>query len=193
MIDLDTVVSADSWEAALHGAGGAVSAAERLLAGSDTVAFCGTAPARATTPRRDRAMGFCLFNNVAVAAAHALAACGAERVLVLDWDVHHGNGTEAIFADSAAVLYASIHQSPLYPGTGSADYDGVGRGRGLHRSTCPVAPGRGARSSSPSSSTWSRRWRARFDPDLLVISAGYDAHRDDPLASCRSTTRTSPR
>ena len=75
-------------------------------------------------------MGFCLFNNVAVAAAHALAACGAERVLILDWDVHHGNGTEAIFADSDRVLYASIHQWPLYPGTGAADVHGrAGRGR----------------------------------------------------------------
>ncbi len=77
-------------------------------------------------------MGFCLFNNVAVAAAHALAACGAERVLILDWDVHHGNGTEAIFADSDRVLYASIHQWPLYPGTGAAEFTGEGAGEGLH-------------------------------------------------------------
>ena len=102
-------------------------------------------------------MGFCLFNNVAVAAAHAIEACGAERVLVLDWDVHHGNGTEEIFAGSTEVLYASIHQWPLYPGTGAAEYTGDGRGGGLHGQ--PAGPGRGraATSSSPWSSTSSSR------------------------------------
>ena len=88
-------------------------------------------------------MGFCLFNNVAVAAAHALDACGAERVLVLDWDVHHGNGTEAIFAGSDRVLYASIHQWPLYPGTGPADYVGEGEGEG-YTVNLPVPPGAGS-------------------------------------------------
>ena len=88
-------------------------------------------------------MGFCLFNNVAVAAAHAIAACGAKRVLVLDWDVHHGNGTEAIFAGSAEVLYASIHQWPLYPGTGAAEYAGEGAGKG-YTVNLPVPPGAGS-------------------------------------------------
>ena len=88
-------------------------------------------------------MGFCLFNNAAVAAAHAIEACGAERVLVLDWDVHHGNGTEEIFAASPSVLYASIHQSPLYPGTGAAEFTGVGEGEG-YTLNMPVPPGSGS-------------------------------------------------
>src|SRR4051794_23142306 len=146
-IDLDTIASEGSWEAALHAAGGAVQATERLLEGargskaedaSSGMAFCGLRPP-GHHAERDRAMGFCLFNNVAVAAAHAIAELGAERVLVLDWDVHHGNGTEAIFYDSPEVLYASIHQSPLYPGTGAATDFGRGAGEG-YRVNLPVPP-----------------------------------------------------
>jgi acetoin utilization deacetylase AcuC-like enzyme len=180
-IDLDTVASAGSWEAALHSAGGAVHATERLLADGG-FAFCGLRPP-GHHAERDRAMGFCLFNNVAVAAAHAIAECGAERVLVLDWDVHHGNGTEAIFYRSSEVLYASIHQSPLYPGTGAATDFGSGEGEG-YTVNLPVPPG-----SGPDEflslvqhvvTPIAREWR----PGLLCISAGYDAHRDDPLANC---------
>jgi acetoin utilization deacetylase AcuC-like enzyme len=128
-------------------------------------------------------MGFCLFNNVAVAAAHAIDAGGAERVLVLDWDVHHGNGTEAIFYGSSQLLYSSIHQSPLYPGTGAATDFGSGAGEGF-TVNLPVPPG-----SGPDEflslvqhvvAPVAREWL----PDLLCISAGYDAHRDDPLANC---------
>jgi acetoin utilization deacetylase AcuC-like enzyme len=132
---------------------------------------------------RDQAMGFCLFNNVAVAAAHAIAECGAERVLIIDWDVHHGNGTEAIFYGSDEVLYSSIHQSPLYPGTGAATDLGSGSGEGF-TVNLPVPPG-----SGPDEflalvqhvvAPVAREWK----PGLLCISAGYDAHRDDPLANC---------
>ena len=144
--------------------------------------FCGLRPP-GHHAERDRAMGFCLFNNVAVAAAHAIAECGAERVLILDWDVHHGNGTEAIFYGSSEVLYSSIHQSPLYPGTGAATDFGSGAGEG-YTVNLPVPPG-----SGPDEflalvqhvvAPIAREWR----PDLLCISAGYDAHRDDPLANC---------
>jgi len=181
MIDLDTVASAGSWEAALHSAGGAVHATERLLADGG-FAFCGLRPP-GHHAERDRAMGFCLFNNVAVAAAHAIAECDAERVLVLDWDVHHGNGTEAIFYGSSEVLYSSIHQSPLYPGTGAATDFGRGEGEG-YTANLPVPPG-----SGPDEflalvqhvvAPIAREWR----PGLLCVSAGYDAHRDDPLANC---------
>ncbi|MEO8092325.1 MAG: histone deacetylase [bacterium] len=182
MIDFDTGASAGSWEAALHAAGAAASAAERLLAGSDKIAFCGTRPP-GHHAEADRAMGFCLFNNVAVASAHALEACGAERVLVLDWDVHHGNGTEAIFAGSSSVLYASIHQSPLYPGTGSPDYVGVGEGVG-YTVNLPVAPGSGGEEFLALVQHVVAPLARTFEPDLLVVSAGYDAHRMDPLASC---------
>ena len=181
-IDLDTVASAGSWEAALHAAGGAAHAVDRLMADGAGRAFCGLRPP-GHHAEAARAMGFCLFNNVAVAAAQALTEHGAERVLVLDWDVHHGNGTEAIFSSSDAVLYASIHQSPLYPGTGSADEVGHGPGEG-YTINLPVAPGAGPdqflslvqRVVVPVA----REWR----PRLVCISAGYDAHRDDPLAQC---------
>jgi len=183
MIDADTLASPGSWEAALHAAGGAAWAAATLLAGEARLAFCALRPP-GHHAERALAAGFCLLNNVAVAAAHALEACGAERVLVLDWDVHHGNGTEAIFAGSAAVLYASIHQSPLYPGTGAASYEGEGAGRGFTLNM-PVAPGAGNAEFcalvehvvAPIARSWA--------PDLIALSAGYDAHRDDPLADCR--------
>ncbi len=141
-IDLDTVASAHSHEAALRAAGGAASAAARLLAGEAQFAFCGTRPP-GHHAERNTPMGFCLFNNVAVAAAHALAECNAQRVLILDWDVHHGNGTEEIFARSREVLYVSIHQWPLYPGTGPAEYTGEGEGEG-YTLNLPVPPGSGS-------------------------------------------------
>ncbi len=182
MIDIDTVASAGSWEAALRASGAACDAVERLLGGEARAAFCGTRPP-GHHAERDRAMGFCLFNNVAVAARHAIDSAGAERVLILDWDVHHGNGTEEIFKACNQVLYASIHQSPLYPGTGAAEYEGEGAGEGF-TINLPVAPGAD-----------SERFRALVDhvvapvarafrPQLFAISAGFDAHRADPLASC---------
>jgi acetoin utilization deacetylase AcuC-like enzyme len=128
-------------------------------------------------------MGFCLFNNVAVAAAHAIAAAGAERVLILDWDVHHGNGTEEIFKASDAVLYASIHQSPLYPGTGAADYEGEGPGAGF-TINLPVAPGAGSEHFVALVQHVVAPVARAFRPGLIAVSAGYDAHHADPLASC---------
>jgi acetoin utilization deacetylase AcuC-like enzyme len=180
-IDLDTVASAGSWEAALHSAGGAVHATERLLT-EGGFAFCGLRPP-GHHAERDQAMGFCLFNNVAVAAAHAIAACGAERVLVLDWDVHHGNGTESIFYSSSEVLYASIHQSPLYPGTGAAADIGSGEGEG-YTANLPVPPGSGPDEFLALVQQVVTPIAREFRPGLLCISAGYDAHRDDPLANC---------
>jgi acetoin utilization deacetylase AcuC-like enzyme len=181
MIDLDTVASAGSWEAALHSAGGAVHAAERLLA-EGGFAFCGLRPP-GHHAERDRAMGFCLFNNVAVAAADAIERLGAERVLVLDWDVHHGNGTEAIFYDTPRVLYASIHQSPLYPGTGAATDFGSGAGEG-YTVNLPVAPGAGSDEFLALVQHVVAPVAREFRPSLLCISAGYDAHLEDPLANC---------
>jgi acetoin utilization deacetylase AcuC-like enzyme len=182
MIDLDTAASADSFEAALHAAGGAVAAVERLFAGEARAAFCGLRPP-GHHAERARAMGFCLFNNLAVGSAHALAACGAERVLVLDWDVHHGNGTEEIFARSSEVLYASIHQWPLYPGTGPAEYDGAGEGEG-YTLNLPVPPGAGPDEFLALVQHVVIPVAREYAPGLIAISAGYDAHRDDPLASC---------
>ena len=182
-IDLDTVASAGSYGAALHAAGGAVHAVDRMLGSGERFAFCGLRPPghHAETAT---AMGFCLFNNVAVAAAHARAEHGAERVLVLDWDVHHGNGTAQIFYDSPAVLYASIHQSPLYPGTGAASEVGVGEGEG-HTLNLPVPPGAGPDEFLALVQNVVAPVAREYAPTLVVISAGYDAHRADPLAQCR--------
>jgi acetoin utilization deacetylase AcuC-like enzyme len=203
MIDLDTVASAGSWTAALHAAGGALYAAERLLAEAGAPddarardsatremveeapvkwAFCGLRPP-GHHAERDRAMGFCLFNNVAVAAAHAIEELGLERVLVLDWDVHHGNGTESIFYATDQVLYASIHQSPLYPGTGPATDFGAGEGAG-YTVNLPVPPGSGSDEFLSLVQAVVKPVARQWKPQLLCISAGYDAHRDDPLANC---------
>ena len=181
-IDVDTVASAGSWEAALRCAGGAVAAADALLRGEAQFAFAaGRPPGHHAT--RTRAMGFCLFNNVALAALHALSVHGLERVLILDWDVHHGNGTSDIFHDSDAVLYASIHESPLYPGTGAAGDRGSGDGEG-YTLNLPVPAGSG-------DETFQRLVAERvvpaaraYAPQLILISAGYDAHALDPLANC---------
>jgi acetoin utilization deacetylase AcuC-like enzyme len=182
MIDGDTAASPRSFDAALHAAGGAAWAAERLLAGEAPFAFCALRPP-GHHAEHDRAMGFCLFNNVAVAAAHAIAACGAERVLILDWDVHHGNGTEAIFAESREVLYASIHQWPLYPGTGAADYTGAPGAEGF-TINLPVPPGSGTERFLTLVEQVVVPVGREFQPGLIAISAGFDAHRDDPLADC---------
>jgi acetoin utilization deacetylase AcuC-like enzyme len=185
MLDLDTVASIGSFEAALHAAGGAVLAVDALLDGAAGPAFCALRPP-GHHAEAARAMGFCLFNNVAVAARHALDAHGLERVLVLDWDVHHGNGTNDIFYASDEVLYASIHQSPLYPGTGALNDSGAGEGEG-YTVNLPVPPGSGH-----------DEWLAlvqqvvvpiahAYEPRFVFVSAGFDAHRDDPLASCTLT------
>ncbi|GIK77020.1 MAG: histone deacetylase [Acidobacteria bacterium] len=181
-IDLDTVTVPASWEAALRAAGAAAEGARSLLAGEHDVAFCGMRPP-GHHAESGRAMGFCLLNNAAVGAAHAVAACGAERVLVLDWDVHHGNGTEEIFRERGDVLYVSIHQSPLYPGTGAAAEIGSGAGAGA-TVNLPVPPGAGGAEFVGLVAHLVVPLAHAFRPDLLVVSAGYDAHAADPLAGC---------
>jgi acetoin utilization deacetylase AcuC-like enzyme len=184
-IDLDTAMSAGSLEAALHAAGGAVELVDRLLDGSCRTGFSAHRPP-GHHAERARAMGFCLFDSVAVAAAHAIAARGVERVLVLDWDVHHGNGTNDIFHDSAEVLFVSIHQSPLYPGTGPAADIGEGPGAG-YTVNLPVPEGSGDAEFRSLVEHVVVPLGERFEPQLVLVSAGYDAHRDDPLAGCAVT------
>src|ERR671931_371905 len=138
----DTAISPGSYDAALLAAGAGALAVEEVMGGRASNAFALVRPP-GHHAERGVAMGFCLFNNLAIAAAHALAERDVERVLILDWDVHHGNGTEAIFAGSDRVLYISIHQSPLYPGTGSPDYTGEGAGEG-YTVNLPVPPGSGS-------------------------------------------------
>jgi acetoin utilization deacetylase AcuC-like enzyme len=184
-LDVDTIVSERSYEAALHSAGGAVAMVDALL---------GDGPRAAASLHRPpghhalsaRAMGFCLFNNVAVAAQRALDRWSAERVLIIDWDVHHGNGTNDIFHSSAEVLFVSIHESPLYPGTGPASDRGSGAGEGL-TVNLPVPAGSG-------DAVWCSLIEhvvvplgLEHHPGMVLVSAGYDAHVRDPLASCQVT------
>jgi acetoin utilization deacetylase AcuC-like enzyme len=182
-IDPDTLTSPGSFEAALHAAGGAVRMVEMLLDGEADYGFSAHRPPghHAT---RTRSMGFCLFNNVAVAARYGLDARGLERVMILDWDVHHGNGTNDIFHDSDQVLFVSIHQSPLYPGTGPASDVGAGAGEGF-TVNLPVPPGSGDETFRPLVDQVAGPLARAYRPQLVLISAGYDAHRDDPLADCR--------
>ena len=184
-IDADTLVSKGSWEAALRAAGGAVAAVDALLSGEAARTFAvGRPPGHHAT--YSRAMGFCLFNNVALAALQALEAHGLERVLILDWDVHHGNGTNDLFHAIPEVLYISIHESPLYPGTGPARDRGSGAGAG-YTLNLPVPAGSG-------DEVWLGLVGERvlpcareYGPGLLLVSAGYDAHAADPLAGCLVT------
>lgn len=178
-LDEDTLMSPASVEAALRAAGAAVAAVDAVMNGDGERAFCAVRPPghHAT---RDQAMGFCLFNNVAVAAAHALAAHGLKRVAIADFDVHHGNGTQAIFEKEPRVLFISSHQSPLYPDSGREDERGVG-----NIVNAPLSPGDG---SYAFRELWDGALLPRlaaFRPQLLLISAGFDAHRDDPLADIR--------
>ena len=181
-IDMDTLASPGSWDAAVHAAGGAAHAAERLLDEGGGFAFCGTRPP-GHHAERGQAMGFCLFNNVAIAARHAIATGRAERALIYDFDVHHGNGTEAIFYEDPSVLYASVHQSPLYPGSGAAGDVGRGAGEG-YTVNLPVPPGSGSTEFLSLTQHVVAPIARAFDPQILFLSAGYDAHRDDPLAQC---------
>jgi acetoin utilization deacetylase AcuC-like enzyme len=184
-IDLDTAMSAGSWNAALHAAGGAVRMTELLVAGEAPFAFSIHRPPGHHATRA-QAMGFCLFNNVAVAAAHALGALGLRRVMILDWDVHHGNGTNDIFYASDEVLFVSIHQWPLYPGSGAADEAGSGAGAG-HTVNLPVPPGSGDAEFASLAAHVVVPLAERYAPQLILVSAGYDAHRADPLADCTVT------
>jgi len=175
-LDADTAMSPDSLEAALRAAGAVCAAVDALIDGEDTRAFCAVRPPghHAT---RDTAMGFCLFNNVAAGAAQALTR-GLVRAAIVDFDVHHGNGTQDIFWNEPRVLYASTHQSPLYPGTGARTETGVG-----NIVNAPLPPGAG---SAEFRSAFAQIVLPRlhdFRPQLVLISAGFDAHRLDPLAS----------
>ena len=186
--DADTVASAGSWGAARHAAGGACAMVDALMGGEAPTAFCALRPP-GHHAERDTPMGFCLLNNVAIGARHALDAWDAARVLILDWDVHHGNGTNDIFHSSREVLFISIHQMPLYPGTGPLSDAGSGEGEG-YTLNLPVPPGSGE-------DTWlalvdhvvAPVARA-FEPGLVLVSAGFDGHRDDPLAQCRLETES---
>lgn len=176
MLDADTSLSPGSLTAALHAVGGACAAVDAMLAGEGRAAFVAMRPPghHAETAT---AMGFCLFGNPAIAARRALDHHGLERVAVLDFDVHHGNGTQDLLWDEPRAFFASTHQMPLYPGTGSADE------RGAHGQVMnvPLRPGSGGAEARAAWDTILQRLRQE-QPQLVIISAGFDAHRDDPLA-----------
>jgi acetoin utilization deacetylase AcuC-like enzyme len=191
-LDSDTYTSAESHGVALLAAGAAVDAVKLVMNPERSKGRSGVNAALAMVrppghhAERARAMGFCLFNNVAVAARYALDRLGVGRVLVLDWDVHHGNGTNDIFYESAEVLYVSIHQSPLYPGTGALTDSGAGAGEG-HTVNLPVPPGAGHADWLGLVQQIVAPIARAYAPGLLLVSAGFDAHRDDPLADCMLT------
>ena len=180
-LDPDTHMSPESLVAARHAAGSNIAAVQAVMAGDTRAAFCAVRPC-GHHAERDRAMGFCLFSNIAVGALHALDELGAERIAIIDFDVHHGNGTQDIFWDDPRVMFASIHQMPLFPGTGAASETGEG-----NIFNAPLAP-----------MTGGAEMRAAFEqrvlpavrdhePDLVMISAGFDAHTRDPLANLNWT------
>ncbi|GAB2608617.1 histone deacetylase family protein [Novilysobacter erysipheiresistens] len=175
-LDPDTALGFGSAEAALRAAGAGIAAVDAVMAGAARRAFCAVRPPghHATG---SVAMGFCLFNNIAVAAAHACERHGLDRIAVVDFDVHHGNGTQAIFESDPRVMYLSSHQSPLYPDSGRADERGIGNVLNL-----PLPPGT---ASQAFRAAWRRQLLPALDgfrPRLLLVSAGFDAHRLDPLA-----------
>jgi acetoin utilization deacetylase AcuC-like enzyme len=178
-LDPDTVVSPGSWEAALRATGATLYAVDQVMAGKIDNAFCAVRPP-GHHAEPSRAMGFCLFNSVAVAALHARAKHGAKRVAVVDFDVHHGNGTQAAFWTDKDLFYGSTHQMPLFPGTGALDETGVG-----NICNAPLAPGDDGKDFR---AAWESRILPALDafaPDFLLVSAGFDAHLKDPLAQLR--------
>ena len=176
-IDMDTTMSPRSGEAALRGAGAVLEAVDRVFAGEADNAFCAVRPP-GHHAEPGRAMGFCIFNNVAVAALQAREVHGAQRVAVVDFDVHHGNGTQAAFWNDPDLFYASTHQWPLYPGSGSAEETGVSG----NIVNCPLRVGAGSSEFRQAVTAEILPALRDFSPQLVIISAGFDAHRDDPLA-----------
>ncbi len=186
-IDHDTYGLPVSLEIARLAAGGVIAAVDAVLTGaSDNAMAIVRPPGHHATP--ERSMGFCLLNNIAIAARHALDRHGINRILIIDYDVHHGNGTQDVFYDDAAVMFVSLHQIDIYPGTGYLDETGAGVGRGFTLNL-PIAAGHGDGSYQALFEQVVEPAARRFNPELMLISAGFDAHWVDPLASMRLSLR----
>jgi acetoin utilization deacetylase AcuC-like enzyme len=185
-LDPDTTISPGSYPAAVLAAGAAVGAVEEVWKGSADNAFALVRPP-GHHAEAEHAMGFCLFNNAAIA-AQAARGLGAERVMVLDWDVHHGNGTQHVFEARRDVLYLSSHQYPYYPGTGASGEVGAGAGAG-YTVNCPLPPGQGDADFGAVFHDLFLPVAQAFNPDIIIVSAGFDAHARDPLAEMCVTER----
>jgi acetoin utilization deacetylase AcuC-like enzyme len=181
MLDPDTVVCPRSWDVALAAAGACCAAVDAVLAGEDKTAVCLVRPpGHHATPQRS--MGFCLFNNVALAARRAREGHGLDRVLIVDWDVHHGNGTQDIFYADPTVFFYSIHRYPFYPGTGSREETGTGPGLG-YTLNVPLPFGVSRKEYQDAFTAALATAADKSKPQLVLISAGFDAHAEDPIGS----------
>jgi len=185
-LDADTVISADSYQAALLSAGAGLEAVDKILEGTVDNAFCAVRPP-GHHAEQNKAMGFCLFNNVGVIARYAQDVKKIEKVFIFDWDVHHGNGTQHSFYKDSSIYYSSIHQYPFYPGTGGVDETGTGDGLGSNLNL----PMRAFSCDSDYITSIENKLIPviqKFNPDLIIISAGFDAHENDPLAQINLST-----
>jgi acetoin utilization deacetylase AcuC-like enzyme len=183
--DADTCICRESYEVALSAAGGVLAAVDAVAEGRVRNAFCAVRPP-GHHASAGRAMGFCLFNNVAIAARYAQSKHNLRKVLIVDWDVHHGNGTQDVFYSDPTVLYFSVHQYPHYPGTGAASETGAGEGVGL-TVNAPLPAGSRDEAFIAAFREKLRPAALAFRPDIVLVSAGFDAHRDDPIAGMAMT------
>jgi acetoin utilization deacetylase AcuC-like enzyme len=181
----DTPVSNDSYKVAVQAAGGVLAAVDAVMEGKVRNAFCAVRPP-GHHASRNRAMGFCLLNNVAIAARYVQMKHKLPRVLIVDWDVHHGNGTQAAFDDDPTVFYFSVHQSPFYPGTGAADQRGLGKAVGT-KLNVPLPRSSGDAEYRRAFEDQLVPAAAEFKPDFVLVSAGFDAHKDDLLGGIKLT------
>ena len=183
----DTGISVESYEVARLGVGGVLKAVDAVMDGEVQNAFCAIRPP-GHHALSDRAMGFCIFNNVATATRYIQEKYGLPKVLIVDWDVHHGNGTQAAFYDDPSVLYFSIHRYPFYPGSGAEEERGEGKGLGGNINV-PLPADSGDREYVKALNEELKPRAITFDPDFVIISAGFDAHKDDPLGGMQVTAK----
>jgi acetoin utilization deacetylase AcuC-like enzyme len=186
-LDADTGISAESYQVALLAAGGAMAAADAVMNKKINNAFCAVRPP-GHHAESNRAMGFCLFNNVAIAARYLQQKYQLDKILIVDWDVHHGNGTQNSFYDDPTVFYFSVHQWPHYPGTGLHSVKGIGKGEGFTLNV-PLSGGRGNDDYIDIFENQLVPMAKNFEPDFILISAGFDGHLQDPLAGMQLTEK----
>lgn len=182
----DVGICAESYDIALLAAGGAIALADEVISGAASNGF-GLIRPPGHHAEQSQALGFCLFNNAAVLARYLQKQHGLDKILILDWDVHHGNGTQHTFEEDPSVLYVSLHQYPYYPGTGAVSESGAGRGKGATLN-CPMPAGANDDDYQAAFSEYVLPKIDTFKPEAIIISAGFDAHRDDPLAQVELST-----